>query len=477
MELWQLPADQLWDRLSELSQEPPPDDPHQRLLVNSFLKHTPAECLETSYTKALLEGRPFAALWAELRCLGPKTPIKHREFVSQLQQLVRNSRERPALQSLCSQAQLGDDDALFALIRASLECSEELYDSLCQSLESIRINPALWEDFLKLYQDAPEFYERMRTFRQTFLPEVPEINLTPAEIPRSTRPPRPAPRPSSLTPQWSLRQIKGLGRLTLFSTPRRVFEIGMETVRCLPKGFLYSSYKAANFDYMGSGDSRRIHSARLADDLSYLVLQCAGGLWDLLSLKGKVLATIPEGPWSCYTTCQTSKRPLLGGPHGIYRVEHNNLILVDKRPVHFFSQHQGKLLTLDSEGILRQNNRRKWKLPPGPPVHFSPDGAYLARLHQGHLEVYLHQSPYARFAARDEREFHFATDSQSLVTISQEGLTHWSLDGTPLAHYTEREATAQPLPINPPSARRTLQQLARHDRFFEDLNTWKPERE
>lgn len=472
MELWQLPADQLWDRLSELAQEPPADNPHQRLLVNSFLKHAPAECLQTSYTEALLQGRPFAALWAELRCLGPQTPLKHREFVPQLQQLARNSRERPALQALSSQAQLGDCDALFALIRASLECPEELYESLRQSLETIRINPELWEQFLELYQDAPEFHDRVRSFRQTFLPDVPEIDLTRLEIPRSTPRPRPTPQPCSLTPQWSLRQVQGLGRLTLFSKPPKVFEIGMETVRCLPKGFLYTSYTAAaGSDYMGSGHSRRIHSTRLADDLSYLVLQCAGGLWDLLNFKGKVIASIPEGPWTCYTTCQTSKLPLLGGPYGIYQLQHHNLILVEKRPVVAFSQHQGKLLTLDKEGVLRQNNRKKWKLPPGPPAHFSPDGHYLARLHSGHLEIYLHQSPYARFPVPHEREFQFTPDSSALLTISKEGLTHWSLDGTPLAHYTEREATAQPLPVNPPQTRRTLQQMAQHDRFFDDLNT------
>lgn len=473
MELWQLPAQELWDRLNALSQEPPPDDPHQQLLVQSFLKHAPAECLETSYTQALLQGRPFSALWAEMRCLGPQTPLKHRDFVPQLQQLARHNRERPALQALSSQAQLGDVDALFALIRASLECGQDLYDCLCQSLETIRINPDVWERFLKLYEDSPEFSERISSFRQTFLAEVPAVDLTRLEIPLPARPPRPAPQPSSLTPQWSLRQLKGLGRLTLFSKPPKVFDIGMETVRCLPRGFLYTSYKAANFDYMGSGDSRRIHATRLADDLSYLVLQCAGGTWDLLSLKGKVLASIPEGPWSCYTTCQTSKLPLIGGPHGIYRVEHHNLILVDKRPVHAFCHHQEKLLTLDSEGVLRQNNRRKGKLPPGPPAHFSPDGHYLARLHAGQLEIFQHQSPYATFPAPKEREFNFSADSQSLVTIGPDDLTHWSLDGTPLAHYTEREATGQPLPIHPPPTRRTnLQELARHDRFFEDLRGW-----
>ncbi len=471
MELWHLPADQLWDRLNELSQEQPPADPHQQLLINSFLKHAPAECLETSYTQALLEGRPFSALWAELRCLGPQTPLKHREFVSQLQQLARNSRERPALQSLSSQAQLGDDDALFALIRASLESDEDLYESLRQALETVRVDPFLWERFLKLYQDAPEFNERIHNFRQTFLPEVPEVDLTRLELPLPARPAKPAPQPSSLTPGWSLRYIKGIGRLTLFSRPRKAFDIGMETVRCLPKGFLYTSYKAANFDYMGSGDSRRIHATRLADDLSYLVLQCAGGTWDLLSLKGKVLASIPEGPWTCYTTCQTSKLPLLGGPHGIYRVDQHNLILVDKRPVLAFCQHQEKLLTLTSEGVLRQNNRRKWKLPPGPQAHFSPDGHYLARLHAGYLEVFLHQSLYAKFPVPKEREFNFSSDSQSLVTIGPEDLTHWSLDGTPLAHYTEREATGQPLPLIPPETRRTtLQEMAQHDRFFEDLS-------
>lgn len=470
MELWQLPGDQLWDRLHELAQEPPLADPHEQLLVNSLVKHAPVECLETSYASAVLQGRHFAALWAELRCLGKRTPLKHRDFVSQLQQLARNSRERPALQALSSQVQLGNDDALFALIRAALECSEDLYESLCQSLERLRINPGLWEDFLRLYEDAPEFAERIGAFRQTFLPEVCAIDLSRVEIPEPARVPKPPPQPSSLTPQWSLRQIKGLGRLTLFPKPRRVFEIGMETVRLVPRGFLYTSYKSADYDYMGSGDSRRIHCARLADDLSYLVLQCAGGIWDLLSLKGKVLASIPEGPWTCYTRCQTSKLPLLGGAHGVYRVEHNNLILVDKRPVSASCQHQGKMLTLDMDGVVRQNNRRKWKLPPGPPAHFSPDGHYLARLHSGHLEVYLHQSPYARFAARDEREFHFAADSQGLVSISKEGLTHWSLDGTPLAHYTEREATALPLPVNRPQTRRTLEQMAQHDRFFDDLS-------
>ena len=114
-----------------------------------------------------------------------------------------------------------------------------------------------------------------------------------------------------------------------------------------------------------------------------------------------MLATIPEGPWTCYTRCHTTRHPLLGGPHGIYRVDHNNLILVDKRPVTAFCQHQGKLLTLDAGGVLRQNNRRKGKMPPGPTADFSPDGLTLTR----------------------------------------------------------------------PSTRRTVQQMAQHDRFFDDLNS------
>jgi hypothetical protein len=449
MELWHLPSEQLWDELQQLSQEAPPDDPHERLLIQAFLKHAPDD----------LEHGPFAALLFELRTLGKQAPLKHRDFLQQLPRLVGQNREIPALQSLASQAELGDRDALYALIRASLDYSHEL---LQPYLENLRVEPDLWEAYLKLYPDSA-----VKAFRETYLPVIEFVDLSRLEFPPLERPKKPTPKSADFTPSWSLRQVTGLGRITLFSQPHQVFEIGMETIRSLPKGFLYTSYRERDDSYTGSGESRRIHHTRLADDLSYLVLQFAGAGWDLLNFQGKVIASVPAGPWNCY---MTDGSPVIGGPGGVYRYLLNNLTQIDKRPVLAFHLRQGELFTLDYDHVLRHNQTILGQLPAGPPFRFSPDGQHLARLHEGHLEIYRLQNPANRLPANREREFSFSPDSQSLITIGKDGLTRWSLDGNPLAYLTEREASLQPLPVNQPEVPRTRQQMAEHDRFFDQLS-------
>lgn len=469
MELWHLPSDQLWLRLNQLALELPPLDSHNQLLLNSFLKHSPPECLEMSYSEAMRQRQPFAALVAELRCLEGRTPLKHREFLPHLNQLAAHNRERPAIQALSSQAELGDEDAMLALLRASLECPEELFASVFSSLENLRVDLSLCENFLRLYEGSDDYSDRIRSFRQVFFPEAPQYDFTPEPVPPRPRPRAPKPL-STLTPRWSLREIEGIGRLTLMSKPRRVFEIGLETVRSHPRGFLYTTYSSGQYPgYAGAGDSRPIHACRVADDLNYLILQCTGPLWDLLSCKGKLLGTIPPGPWTCYRRCQTSKKPLVGGPEGIFKVTPKGLESLLDKPVLSFGQYQGKLVTLDAYGLVRLNGRRKCTLPPGRPAHFSPDGRWLARLHAGQVEVYRHSGLESAFPAPDERELVFCSDSLTLASIGSHGLTHWSMNGEPLAYYSEREASGQPLPKEQSNARKTLRQLAAHDRFFDDL--------
>lgn len=467
MELWELPADQLWSLLSEFAVQQPELNPHNQLLLNSFLKHAPAECRETSYSQALHENRPFAALWAELRCLGSRAPLKHREFVPHLNRLARYNQERPALQSLSSQAELGDDDAVMALLRASLECPEELFASLCFTLKGLRGDLGRYEDFLKLYEDSAAFQERLQTLRETFLPELADLELTLAE---NVPAPRPRLKPPSKppSPRWSLREIRGIGRLTLFSFPLQVFETGLETLRKHPGGFFYTTYRSIQGGYTGSGASRPIHCCRLADDLSFLVLQCAGALWDLLSLEGELLAAIPAGNWTCFTTSQTSGLPLLGGPDGIYQVSGDQLTKIHHQPVSVFSQLPNKLMTVEPDGTVHVY-KKKWRLPDGPPVQISPDGQHLARLHQGAIEIFKSSSGRrTAFAAPEERELAFTPDSKTLVSIRTQGLTQWNFEGSPLAQFSEREVTAQPLPISLPQV--TRQQMAHHDRFFEGLS-------
>ncbi|MFN8613036.1 MAG: hypothetical protein U0931_36195 [Vulcanimicrobiota bacterium] len=468
MELWQLTADQLWLRLNQLALELPALSPHNQLLLNSFIKYSPSECLEVSYVEALRRQQPFAALLAEMRCLGELTPLKHRDFLPHLNQLATHNRERPAIQALRSQAELGDEDALLALLRASLECPEELHASLFSTLENLRVDLDLCERFLKLYDGSDRFDERVRGFRQVFFPDVQRSEPVPESRPR---PPLKVPRPlSSLTPRWSLREIEGIGRLTLLSRPRRVFEIGLETVRSHPRGFLYTTYSSGQYPgYAGAGDSRPIHACRLADDLNFLVLQCTGGLWDFLGLKGKLLGTIPAGPWTCYRRCQTSRRPLVGGPQGIFKLAAKGLVALHSGGIRSFAQHEGRLVTLDEQGLVRVNGRRKFILPDGPAAHFSPDGRWLARLNAGVVEVFRHSGLQASFPAPDERELCFCSDSLTLASIGKEGLTLWSMEGEPLAYYSEREASGLPRPKERPATRKTWRQLAVHDRFFDDL--------
>ena len=467
MELWELPADELWSLLSEFAVQQPELNPHNQLLLNSFLKHAPAECRETSYSQALQENRPFAALWAELRCLGLRAPLKHREFVPHLNRLARYNQERPALQSLSSQAELGDDDAVLALLRASLECPEELFASLFFTLKGLRNDLGRYEVFLKLYEDSPAFQDRLQTLRETFLPELADLELTlaenvPAPRPRLKPPSKPPP------PRWSLREIRGIGRITLFSSPLQVFETGLETLRKHPDGFFYTTYRSIQGGYAGSGASRPIHCCRLADDFSYLVLQCAGALWDLLSLDGQLLATIPAGNWTCFTTSHTSRLPLIGGSDGIYEVNRDQLRQIHGQSVAVFSQLPHKLMTIEPDGTVHVY-KKKWRLPPGPPVQISPDGQHLARLHEGKIELYKSATgKQSAFAAPEERELAFTPDSKTIVTIRPQGLTHWTFDGIPLAQFSEREVTAQPLPVTPPQV--TRQQMAHHDRFFEGLS-------
>ncbi|MBS2035982.1 hypothetical protein JST97_13415 [bacterium] len=469
MELWHLSSDQLWLRLNSLALTLPPLEPHDQLLLNSFMKYSPRECCELSYCEALRRQQPFAALWAELRCLGAATPLKHRDFVPHLLQLAEHNRERPAIQALRSQAELGDQDALLALLRANMECPEELQASLLSTLENLRLDRDSCERFLGLYGDAEDYRERIRHFRQVFFPEAPRFDFTPEPAPRARRL-RPIKPLSSLTPRWSLREIEGIGRLTVLSKPRRVLEIGLETVRSHPRGFLYTTYSSGQYPgYAGAGDSRPIHASRVADDLSYLILQCTGPAWDLLSLKGNLLGTIPPGPWTCYRRCQKSRKPLLSGPQGLFKLGSKGLEPLLTRPVVSFGQYEGKLVTLDEGGLIRLDGRRKFTLPEGPAGLFSPNGRWLARLNAGRIEVYRHSGMQASFPAPFERELVFCADSLSLASLGKEGLTIWSLDGEALACYSEREASGQPRLKEQPSTGKSLRQLAVHDRFFDDL--------
>jgi len=467
MELWELPADQLWTLLSEFAVQQPDLNPHNQLLLNSFLKHAPPECRETSYSQALQENRPFSALWAELRCLGLRAPLKHREFVPHLNRLTRYNQERPALQSLSSQAELGDDDAVMALLRASLECPEELFASLFDALKGLRSDLGRYEDFLKLYENSAAFQDRLQSLRETFLPKLADLELTLAE---NLPAPRPRLKPPSKppSPRWSLREIRGIGRITLFSFPLQVFETGLETLRKHPDGFFYTTYRSIHGGYTGSGASRPIHCCRLADDLSYLVLQCAGALWDLVSLEGELLAAIPAGNWTCFTTSQTSGLPLIGGTDGIYQAKGDQLTKIHGQAVSVFSQLPNKLMTIEPDGTVHVY-KKKWRLPPGPAVQISPDGQHLARLHESKVEIYKSSTGRrTAFDAPEERELAFTTDSKTLVTIRGQNLTQWTFDGILAAQFSEREATAQPLPVNLPQV--TRQQMAHHDRFFEGLS-------
>ncbi|MBT9584895.1 hypothetical protein IV102_16240 [bacterium] len=482
MVLWlQDPSDLVLtlDHLVTLGEHP--QDPHEGLLYLEYLKHQPSlEQVEKighyRYGSAVLAaqaspGLRFVALLLELRSLGKETPLRHRRFALILEGLSPGQ-STLAIRSMKDQAAMGDGDAARAMVRAAIEShNDQTFACLCEALQEALPVLKKVEDFLVLYEDAPEFAPRLSEFRHIFFPPMAEFQSLPPSLPIAAPPAAARPTPKR---RWSVSGLEGPGLLAVASSTGHLelIKISDDSLMQLPAGYRYSTYISPPGAYKGGGLSRRIVSSSLSDDLALLALYYHDGTTELLArASGKPVAELPRRDFTCFA--RRGPRIFVGGPAGLFSLDsHGSRKDLSHEPIRAIG---ARGLLVHSDGVVTVKGKERFQVDPNYRIRLAPNGSTVAIWDShGEVEVFdLSGELVGRFyTGEDKPDLSYSLESDELVMAQKNGLKRWSLDGQRLSDLfptpSEGRQRAERKPLEECSM--DLDSLARHDGFFDRLS-------
>lgn len=479
--LWDLDNPSLIGRLEDwLAQGHEPSHPHERLLLRTYQRERPvsAKALSWNYLAAVQCGQPdFVALLAELRQIREFTPIHHRG------QPVEELRRQAGQNS----------DAALALVRAAVECPKtEDFHKLCRWLVGAKVDAELLHIFFGLYQGNPELTWRLERLDQLLSAPLtpsetsqpsPASQTSPAYPPSHGLPARLLPDfPSAPTPKASgaipprpglllgPARLNGQGNLLLIPQREerrcRNLVVGAESIQERP-GLYYSTGRIAQGDYSGGAPSRFLKAVKPSLDGKLLGLYCHDLNLDLIDgQNGQFLHRVEGLTYNCF--CRHGEHLYLGSPFGLFRLGNGgNLEKQSEEPVcELASCPTGRLLVLQSQGYLLLDGTHicLW-VDPAPGLRLSPTGQALAVGSQGRIRLLELPSgrPLSSFPLAEGSQLAFTLDGEALAVLLDGVITLWSLGGKVLDRFFADGRSA------PQYETRSHRDLARHDRFFDDL--------